>query len=461
MDMDRARLSVRFLLKRLQSQTDALERQQFPGNHQGPRKWIALMQGLLDTARSLLDESLEQSPQQALSSVQDAAHLGAMTYNCIAFLSGADSNQLPYSIVSPLQRWFDALDLRYETLFRAELVANYEVRPFLSRTFKRIRNPSNTLKEAIDNIHWPLLRITVPSGAFVILPHLAIVAHEIGHNLYHQMIWDEAEVKQPFAEEEGHLFERIASRLGVKTLSAETKSIYKEIFDRWFEELVADAFAFFLTGPAMFFALSDFLQLLDNSYGMSTTHPANDLRRQILFQKLCEAPPGEKSFADVFKNSIGVELLEDFNSALMRGTPDSTTVFEDMQQHGNEAAAVMAELHQSMKLIDSVIYEIVRKYLSQRAPSTLYTPNQFEFDLEEHLDAVLDAIPPIESGEGLDQKAPAKFATILNVGWVTMLTRLDGLKILSDGDADKLEKFHGLLLKGVELSEIRREWEQV
>lgn len=465
MSIDRTRLSVSFLIKRLHTQSIELGQHQFPGNHPGPLKWLNVIEGLLDTAKNLLEQSVSQSTTESLSSIHDAAHLANTAYDCFRLFDGADVEDLPYSTIAPLQRWCDELNISFETLFRAELVANYEVRPFHDRNFREIRNPSDSLTKAIDDIKWPIVRITVPSRDFATLPHFAIVAHELGHILYSQMNWDGNEIEGELVKIRDELYANIAIRLKVTTLSSEAKTVFKEILSRWIEELAADAFAFYLTGPAIFFALSDFLQLLVGSYGMSKSHPANDLRRAILFEQLeKEGGESQKSFADIFLENTGEQLTIDFNSALLKETPDSDTIFKDMLKTSKIEAAVMAELHQSMKIFVSVIYRNVAGHIKGQANSSIYTTTKYEKDLKAHLEPMLGAIPPIEIGDTLETKAPTEFATILNVGWATMLTKLPNLKVAVSNeldDAEKLEKFHDLLLKSIELSEARRVWENV
>jgi hypothetical protein len=116
-----------------------------------------------------------------------------------------------------------------------------------------------------------------------------------------------------------------------------------------------------------------------------------------------------------------------------------------------------------MVSIAQATYGSVRDYLDQNKPNLIYTAANYESDLANHLPALLAAIPPIENGLEIGQRAPCDFATIINVGWVALLTKLDQLKVRTTPDdllgAEKVERLHDLLLKAVELSETRREWE--
>jgi hypothetical protein len=85
--------------------------------------------------------------------------------------------------------------------------------------------------------------------------------------------------------------------------------------------------------------------IIPGGYGLGTTHPANDLRRKVLFDRLV-AGPGS-TFADIFKQHTNQDLTEDFNSSLLVPTPDKNQIFMDLNAHyaNREIAAVLSELH--------------------------------------------------------------------------------------------------------------------
>ncbi len=460
---NRARLTAKFSLERLRLQVAGQLSQQFPGDHSGPKQWLSLVTGLLDTADDYLvsSEHLGVKPDDALNLIRDAVRLGTEAYKCLAFMRGTTMVELPYPIVRPLQRWFDQLQVCNSTFFRAELVANYELRFVKEGVFRGIRDPSPSLTESINQVSWPLLRVTVPSRAFASIPHLAIVAHEIGHALFTEVNWD----TNSFRPEEDAVKQRIAARLGVTVLDRQTQDILSRVFFHWFQELSADAFAHYLTGPAIFFSLSEFAQLHGGGYTLSESHPASDLRRSILFNKLCEG--GANSFMGLFKRHTGAELTEDFNSALLQRTPDKTQFYKDATARNvsPEMAAVLAELHESIPRAVSIVYDHVFEYLRTHARDAIYSPDQYDQDLTEHLNPMLAAVPPIEVGRDLAAKAPAEFASILNVGWAVLLTKLPELRVKTSGPdqfrSERLERLHDLLLKAVELSEARRTWQSV
>ena len=424
---------------------------------------MALINGLLDTAQSCLAESSKtgKTSDEVKLLVRDATEISGLAYECLAFMDGAGIDDLPYPVVSPLQDWFDSLGINNTTFFRAELVANYELRPANKAAFDGIRNQSASLIEAITKIEWPLLRVTVPSKAIGLITHFAIVAHELGHALYNKINWD----LTSFSAEEAAFFDRLKTRLGVARLDPAIFKTAQTIFYSWFQELASDAFAFYLAGPASFFAFSELFSFIGGN-GISDTHPANDLRIQTLFQKLDDGSPS--SFSKTFKKYTGQTLTKDFNSSLVQLTPDSNQLYNDLRHnkkpYSDEKAAVIAELNQSMPIAVDIIYAHVEKFMRTNAPTSIYTPKLYETDFGSCFNAMLAAIPPIETGDSLDKKIPIGFPSIINIGWAVHLTKLGELRVKVSGDnkfgTEKLERLHSLLLKAVELSEARRKWEK-
>ncbi len=456
---DRAKLTAKFSIERLRSQVSELSSRQYPGDHPGPQQWLGLVAGLIDTGDLYLSasERAGTTDAEALKLATDAAQLATEAYNYLVLMTGADIDQLAYPIVAPLQRWFSQLHIPNSTFFRAEQVVNYELRPIAETYFTRIRDPAPTLSAAIAKVRFPMLRVTVPSKAFAIIPHLAIVGHEIGHALIQNVNWN----LTSFAPEEGALKQRISQRLGRATLDRGTLDILQEVFSKWFQELASDAFGLFLTGPAMFFSGSELAQF-GRGYGLSPSHPASDLRRSILFSRLSEG--GANSFAQIFEKHTGQRLTEEFNSPMLRRTPSKDQIANDAiaRRITTNTAAVMAELHELIPRIVDIVYDQIRNYLTGSAPDAIYTPAQYDRDLSEHLAPMLVAVPPIETGAALDARTPTDFASILNVGWCVLLTKLSDLRIKTSGSdqfhSERLERLHSLLLKAVELSEARRSW---
>lgn len=459
MIQERARRSIEFCLGRLRVQAEELRGQQYPGNHPGPRHWLDLVNGLLDTADAYLARSRSATDvRDGVSLARDAARLGSIAYQCMNLMQGSSIAHLSPPITTPFQRWLDTLGFPNTAVFRAETVANYELFRQDEKLFTRIRDPAPSLVTAIGALKWPLFRITLPTKGFAIIPHFAIVAHEIGHALCDRVNWD----LSAFAPEQKPLVDRVEAKTG-HPLTPESRAFLQKVFLHWFHELASDAFAFLLTGPAIFFSLCDFFQLLGNGYGLSTTHPANDLRRRAIYKQLTEEISGS-SFASVFQKHTGHQLDETFNSGILIPTPAKPDIWSDIKNSGASdfSAAILSELHESADLLVPIIYKQAREHLLAVAPETIYTPQTYDEDLEVHLKPMLAAIPPIESAQGdTHTQVAAQFSSILNIGWAVLLTKFDDFRVAGEGGEnwERMEVLHSLLEKAVELSEIKRLWE--
>jgi hypothetical protein len=158
-----------------------------------------------------------------------------------------------------------------------------------------------------------------------------------------------------------------------------------------------------------------------------------------------------------------VLLTETFNSALVQSAPKKKKIKADMiaLKYSDKRATIISELHGFSDRLAEVIYPQVRIHFDSNHREIAYTPTRFDDDLESHLEPMLAAVPPIESSRGGKGIKPTDFAAVLNVGWTALLTRLPELRVATEENTEraKLEVLHGLLLKAVELSEIRRQWE--
>lgn len=423
---------------------------------------MSLVGGLIDTANEYLERSQAPgtAPATLESLVRDAAQLAQFAYNCLAHLGSFGPEDLPVPLVRPFQRWFEQLSLSNTTLFRADLQANYELAPTQRDLFDAIRDKSTTLTVAIAAIEWPLLQVTVPSKALGLIPHFSIVAHEIGHAVFPKISWDSSAYNQAWND----LIQRIALRLGAQP-SLTAINFALRVSNNWFQEIASDALGFSMTGPAFFFALCDFFQLSGTGHRISETHPPPELRRRLVFARTQLGGPA--TFKSVIRKYAGGDLVDDFNSALLLRLPLIDQVFADLSTslRDQESAAALAELIPFFEQIAGTIYQQLEAYLLANASTAIYSPDRLDQDLNAHLGALLEAIPPIEAGTDLNTRVPTDFASILNVGWIVLLMKLRELRVRPSGagkfGCDRAESLHSLLLKAVELSEARRLWDSV
>ena len=380
---------------------------------------LGLIGGVLETAEGRLEQAHSQSDGPTIRRLaQDALELAGLAYNDMELMRGSDISELDYSVVQPMQRWFKQIDPPRTIFFRAENVVNYEIRPILENIYAGISNPSERLSVSIDDIDWPLTRVTVPSRALGILPHFAVVAHEFGHVIYSDLI---PAISDKLSQNISTLIEvydafsdRIENRIG-KTLSDNNiRKLVDIILGNWTQEIACDAIAFTLTGPASFFALSDILQFGSSNSIFNHTHPPKVLRRKFLYELMSRRG---NNFLEVIDSYAEESVQENYNSVFMTELPIADILFQEFKKRGldDEPAATLAELPGVIIHLGPIICEaILEGFLNKPVKEhEIYTVDQYKFDLETHLTPFLNAIPPIETGVKLEKKQPVGFATIL------------------------------------------------
>lgn len=451
-----AQQACSFFLARLEAETVRLKGLTFPGHDIGPRKWINLVAGLISSGRAFLDESRsETDPGAARRKLQEAEDIGERAYKLLAEVSGTDATQIPHEIIAPFHSWIGDLRINNTTFFRAAHLPNYEL--WTVPQPKIWTKPSPAFSKALGEITWPVLIVAVPARAMDMLPHFAVVAHELGHAI-HDLIKPDLKLA---ATERQACEARIEARLQANGTPFEQEEQLRltAITDNWIEEIKADAVGHLLVGPAYFFALCGFLELALRTYGIAETHPPSELRRQLLMQELAFGSP---SFADVFLRRTKVALSADLNSPNIPACPRGDDLFSELlNQYSVTEAAICTELIPYIASLGPIVFAAARSHLQQTCPDLIYTSEKLDYDLGDPLTMLSYLVPPIESNHGAVPK-PLGLASILNIGWAALLTRLDQIPD-KGGDPSKLDarrsdQLHQLLLKAVELSEASRLW---
>ena len=456
-----ARQACSFFLARLEAETSRLREISFPGHDIGPRRWLNFILGVLNTGRTYLEQSKEGSLSEpdANRLIEFAEIAGTNAYTFLRHVTGADATEIPHEIVAPFQRWVAGLQITNTIFFRAEHLPNYELGWLDARAFRKFPSATQSLIDAIDKIEWPLLRVTVPGHAMDMLPHFAVVAHELGHAIQDRIKIDLSKYSQERKDCDNRIEQRLlannisfgpAQRLDVTT-----------IFDNWINELKADSVGHLLVGPAFFFALCGFLELAGRNYGIAKTHPPTDLRKELLMTELARGTP---SFVATFAKKTGMTITANINSPSVPTCPTGDALYSELlTAYSPTDAAICTELVPYLRKIGPAVFDAARTYLTQNSPVLLYSPSQLEMDLGEPLEMLCSLIPPIESHSSTPDNPKAMgLASILNIGWAALLTRLD--RIPDKGtdpafaDSRRYNQLHQLLLKAVELAEARQLW---
>jgi len=456
-----ARESCSFFLARLQIEIARLRSVPFPGHDTGPRQYLNLVSGFIDTGRNYLQESTRPgiSASDELAAIRAAEMFGNTAYQFAQHIAGADASQIPHQIVAPFRRIVDELGIKNTIFFRSEHLPNYELGTFDFANFPAVPHASETLKTAYKNLTLPILRVTVPGHSMGMLPHFAVVGHELGHAIQNNFFPDPAAL----TGDEASFWARLKQRLQATNTPFNNDAILLSatVISNWMNELKADAIGYLLGGPSFFFALCGFIQLSSQTYGLGETHPPTDLRRKLLLDHLSSGTP---SFCDVFKSKTGQEITETVNSPGIPVCPGPDDLFNEFNPRvGPLKASIWTEAIPFAAAMGPHIYSAAQAWMYANCPALIYKPEHLSADLDDHLEPLCNLVPPIESRRNGTTTA-ASLAAILNVGWTALLTKLDQIAEPSgdygDTTSRRMERLHELLLKGAELAEAKRLWEE-
>lgn len=430
-----------------------------------------LVDGFLESASKHIGKLKNRDPESTLykNYLNSAGDYIYFAYVFLDRLRGASAGEIYHPIVAPIIRWLKSLGMGRSILFQAENVANYEVE-FFSDWFRSTnwmglyRARSQTLTAAIEEILKSKLTVfTVPRSAFAILPNFAVIAHEIGH-VFFRSISDDVidEIKNDTEKIVKDTITKI-EELKVE-LNDKKREFLRETLDSWTEEFAADAIAGRLAGPAAFFASSDIFQSSGLRNLQTDSHPIPSHRLSALYASLTA---DGFEFTGVIEGQEGIEFSGDFNNVRLQETFDfDETVNALRDEYDYDQSVILASLAETAKNLSSKVYEVVCRRLAEDFSEQIYRPEDLKRDLDEYLENLLNVIPPIEFGKPMESEKPAKFVSILNVGWIALLCRIEDFDVdVSDTPKHlragaKSEKLHDLLLKAVELSEAREKWQE-
>jgi len=307
-------------------------------------------------------------------------------------------------------------------------------------------------------VTWPFLRVTVPSQAMGMLPHFAIVGHELGHAIQSDIKVDLSNVNS------STVITGLSARLKTEGIafSRAHQMETQQILASWINELKSDAIGCLLAGPAFLFALGAFFELSGGGYGIGPSHPPSEMRRRLVLERLALGAPNH---VEVFKEQTGTELSADLNSPHLKALPADDSLYAELKlRHGPQTAAICVALLPYAEAVAPLVFAEAEKVVRAFQPDMVYDAVRLREDLAEHLEPLRHLVPPIEIRKAGSVQATS-LAGILNVGWAGLLTQLDRIPTpagVTPGSElpVKMEKLHELLLKALELSEARLVWEE-
>jgi hypothetical protein len=277
-----------------------------------------------------------------------------------------------------------------------------------------------------------------------------VLAHELGHALYKKHAL--ARKLLPNIRVDEDLVKKL-----VKTISEAPKPqgpppelrlrewITDQVTSRitgWVMELSSDAIGIRLFGPALFFAEVHLMTAFKHIDQGSATHPPNRLRARLMMRMLRQL----YRVGELHENLQAFFRDWDETSAAPIGT---RTAFDQL----------------AIESIDERALDLIIHASATAAPDAQhYTAARFDKDAAELAPLFMNYIPPGETGS-YGRTAPVELASIINAGWHVYLCDFEAFrKKLHAGDSGTrfaaATKLHELVLKALEISEMKTAWEE-
>jgi hypothetical protein len=408
---------------------------------------------LLEQEETHVKEGILKPDELELRSHRVTQFLPALL-RTLRFVSGSEIDVSPGPLVQPLRRYVRSILPGADIIVSSKAELNYSIQEIAGQ----LRNlfAGSVLEQCCTKLPQFLFAVNIPSTEFQnILVH-AILSHELGHGLYDrrqiqdailpQIRLDEARVKIGL----DHILQSAASAVPAIPELIARENASGEISERitsWVEEIVCDVIGIHLFGPAFYFAYVYFLISFSRLDHASRSHPPIRLRLKHMsdlmerlyphlepvdlwptitksikeWKEICGAPVSQKAFFD----QIAVETLTDPNNFEM----------------------------------------ILREVGSKMVGLPVYTAKSLERDLQNIQPLILSLIPPGEVG-AFGSTTGIDIASILNIGWIVYLSKLDDFRAkLPSGkdlsETDVVIQLQALILKSLEIAEIRSTYSEI
>lgn len=207
-------------------------------------------------------------------------------------------------------------------------------------------------------------------------------------------------------------------------------------------ELSSDAIGVRLFGPALFFAAVHLLISLSPLDQSTKTHPPTRLRVKLMIRMLKQFYAVDKWHAELQAFS---KDWDDVSAAPIPGR----TAFDQL----------------AIETINDGVLDLISAASGTAVSAAqCYTSERFQRDAAELAPLFLSHIPPGEIGP-YGQGTPVELASIINAGWHVYLCDFEAFrKTLHAGDSGTrfaaATKLHELVLKALEISEMKTAWEE-
>lgn len=402
------------------------------------------------------------SPYEQELRIHRTCSLVPLLFEYLGILSGAEINQTSAEIALPLRRFVKDLLPEAEVLLRANYQLNYSIIE-IAEDIRKLFSETSFLS-ATNDLPKLLYIINVPPIEANDALLNSILAHEAAHGIYKQN--GLADKILPQVKIPKKLIESWSNKIVSKQRSAEVRKgetirfPFEEIevrrmltesatgtIENWVAEMCCDALAVTILGPAYFFGFVHFFSTVTMLDRSSASHPPPRLRIHLMCRHL-------QNTYD-FKNHPKLSEFLELWSVKAKETPD-------------KSISTNLPLTFAISAISNTLIDLISKVAIRSVQEGLqYSQAKFLANIETMVPLLAENVPTAELRCNPDEgcKIPG-IADILNTGWYIKLTCFDAFQSSLpeniSGDRYKSERhLHRILLKCMELAEIKRRWNEV
>lgn len=221
-----------------------------------------------------------------------------------------------------------------------------------------------------------------------------------------------------------------------------------QILKNWIEEMVADAFAIRVSGPAYFFALADFSLSVGPLTLESPEHPRPMFRLRHLTKDI-----EVLGYRGVIPSKV-VDMIDEWSLKIQDLGPQGSSGTSESLERVLSREPPGVGLHVSEMVSEKI-----------RSERMMLSPERLQSELDPLISLLETMIPPIEivSCEKMHPE-PASVFSAINAGWVCYVSKLEELAIKYGGESTErniskvVDIINAHLLKVVEVNELRAQF---
>jgi hypothetical protein len=370
---------------------------------------------------------------------------------------------VPWSLVFPVEMLCRRISPESRVIIYPQWEYNftyYEVRTLLTRIMDGIAGASGEALFRGYPRYFAVLSFPASEGLNIL--QNAAWGHEIGHHLnavfgvvnrvMGHPILDAGDVEAAVdairgaSDEEGLPLE---SREQMRVAVLETVT---RLTKNWVSELVADLFSVHVFGPASLFAFADMVSVLYPLDQPDPAHPPARFRMLAMLNELRELGY-EELFTTPSTTDKEVQVKASVSAELTR----LRAISEERPEIRIEPYYVPV-----LKASQRAIPHIANGVRNVRVGRWACSAKALEHDVFKLIDRLVNGVPPCEVDvEDSLVGLPTRLAAIVNAGWFYRIWRRSEMAPQNETEArhrrEQLDQLNELILKAIELSDIRRQ----